>query len=96
MVEPISAASVFPAWAVATGPGSADTRVADPHKAVRDFESLFIETMLEHAGIARAVGGEDEQTGAAGELLIQELSQTLADQLQPGLGAALAPERAHE
>jgi hypothetical protein len=89
MVEAISAATVFPAWAVPAG-GSFDTRSPNPQQAVHGFESLFIETMLEHAGIARALGGEDGgQAGAAGELLIRELSQTLAQQLSLGWGASL-------
>jgi hypothetical protein len=89
MVEAISAATVFPAWAVPAGVG-VDKRSPNPQQAVHGFESLFIETMLEHAGIARALGGgEGEQAGAAGELLIRELAQTLAQNLSLGWGASL-------
>jgi hypothetical protein len=59
-------------------------------QAVKDFESLFVETLLQNAGLARTLetqGGAEG--GMAGELLVRELARGLADQLQLDFGRSL-------
>jgi hypothetical protein len=59
-------------------------------QAVKDFESLFVETLLQNAGLARTLetqGGPEG--GMAGELLVRELARGLADQLHLDFGRSL-------
>jgi hypothetical protein len=70
-------------------------RHGGPAQAVRDFETLFVETWLQHSGIAQALQtGEGPEGGVTGELLIRELARDLADQLQLGFGKTLGVEGA--
>ncbi len=83
-MQPIT--DVMNASALAVMPSSA------PHAAqpARDFEALFIETLLQHAGLAKSLeteGGSDG--GMFGELMVHELAHQLAGQLHLGFGAAL-------
>lgn len=80
MIDIVSASSVFPTWAASAGPGP-DARATTPQQALHGFESLFVQMMLEHAGLADALGGGEEGQSAVGELLLRELSQSLAQQL---------------
>lgn len=64
-----------------------------PAQAVKDFESLFIETLLQSSGLAQSFemqGGPEG--GMAGELLVRELAQGLADQLKLNFGRSLGVE----
>jgi hypothetical protein len=74
------------------GPGAAGlpNRATTPAQAVRDFESLFVETLLSQAGLAQAIDPSDgPQGGVAGEFLVRELAHGLAGQLQLGFGGYL-------
>jgi hypothetical protein len=65
-------------------------RAPGPAQAVKDFESLFIETLLQSSGLAQTLdmqGGPEG--GVAGELLVRELARDLADQLQLDFGRSL-------
>jgi hypothetical protein len=88
MVDAVSVSTLLPTWAALPGVGI-DTRVTDPKQAAHGFESLFVQTLLDHAGMAKALGGSEDGQGALGELLIRELSQTLAQQLTLQWGASL-------
>lgn len=70
----------------AAGPG----RAADPRQAVKDFETLFIETLLQSSGLTQTLDTQGgPEGGMAGELLVRELAQGLADQLQLNFGRSL-------
>ena len=72
----------------AAAPGSA--RSAGSAQAVKDFESLFIETLLQSSGLAQTLDTQGGPEGSmAGELLMRELARGLADQLQLGFGRSL-------
>lgn len=59
-------------------------------EAVRSFESLFIETLLNQAGLGQALDpGGNIGGGTAGELLVRELAQKLAGQLPLGFARAM-------
>ena len=74
--------------AAAAAPGSA--RSAGPAQAVKDFESLFIETLLQSSGLAQTLDTQGgPEGGMAGELLMRELARGLADQLQINFGRSL-------
>ena len=74
--------------ATAAAPGSA--RSAGPAQAVKDFESLFIETLLQSSGLAQTLDTQGgPEGGMAGELLMRELARGLADQLQLNFGRSL-------
>jgi hypothetical protein len=61
-----------------------------PSQAVKDFESLFVETLLQNAGLARTLDAEGgSEGGMAGELLVRELARGLAGQLQLDFGRSL-------
>jgi hypothetical protein len=69
---------------------SGSARGAGPAQAVKDFESLFIETLLQSSGLARSLDMQGEpEGGMAGELLVRELAKGLADQLQLNFGRSL-------
>lgn len=54
--------------------------------AVRDFEALFLETLMRHAGLAEALGADDESgSSVAGELFVREIARSLASQVDLGL-----------
>jgi hypothetical protein len=91
--------SLFSVSGISDVAASAVTAGAPPHagpaQAVRDFETLFIETWLQHSGIAQALQtGEGPEGGVTGELLIRELARGLADQLKLGFGRTLGVEGA--
>jgi len=66
-----------------------------PAQAVCDFETLFVETWLQHSGLAQALqAGEGPEGGVTGELLIRELAKDLAGQLKLGFGQSLGVEDA--
>ena len=70
-------------------------RQGGPAQAVRDFETLFVETWLQHSGIAQALQtGDGPEGGVTGELLIRELARDLAGQLKLGFGKTLGVEGA--
>jgi len=74
--------------ATAVSPGSA--RSAGPSQAVKDFESLFIETLLQSSGLAQTLDTQGgPEGGMAGELLVRELARGMADQLQLNFGRSL-------
>ena len=59
-------------------------------EAVHSFESLFIETLLNQAGLGQALDpGGTIGGGTAGELLVRELAQKLAGQLPLGFARAM-------
>jgi hypothetical protein len=74
--------------------------VAAPHdtgpaQALKDFESLFVETLLQQAGLGQALeAGDSAEGGLAGELMVRELARNLADQLKLGFGQSLGLEKA--
>jgi hypothetical protein len=53
--------------------------------AVLDFETLFVETLLRQAGLARVLDGSDEGGGVAGELFVREIARGLAHSVNLGL-----------
>ena len=70
-------------------------RHGGPAQAVRDFETLFLETWLQHSGIAQALQtDEGPEGGVTGELLIRELARNLGEQLKLGFGKSLGVEGA--
>jgi hypothetical protein len=74
--------------AAAAASGSA--RSAGSAQAVKDFESLFIETLLQSSGLAQTLDTQGgPEGGMAGELLVRELARGLADQLQLNFGRSL-------
>jgi hypothetical protein len=74
--------------AAAAASGSA--RSAGSAQAVKDFESLFIETLLQSSGLAQTLDTQGgAEGGMAGELLVRELARGLADQLQLNFGRSL-------
>lgn len=74
--------------AAAAATGSA--RSAGPAQAVKDFESLFIETLLQSSGLAQSLDTQGgPEGGMAGQLLVRELARGLADQLQLNFGRSL-------
>jgi len=75
----------------ASAAASGAMRSAGPAQAVKDFESLFIETLLQSSGLARSLDmqGDAPEGGMAGELLVRELSRGLAEQLQLDFGRSL-------
>jgi hypothetical protein len=78
---------------VAVAGMTAAPRSGGPAQAVRDFESLFLETLLQHAGLAQSLQlDEGPEGGMTGELMIRELAHSLADQLKLGLGKSLGVE----
>lgn len=80
MTDIVSVSSLLPTWAAPATP-EPDARTATPQQALHGFESLFVQMMLEHAGLAEALSGGEEGQSAVGELLVRELSQSLAQQL---------------
>jgi hypothetical protein len=65
-------------------------RARGPAQAVKDFESLFIETLLHSSGLAQTLDTQGGPEGSmAGELLVRELSRGLAGQLQLNFGRSL-------
>lgn len=69
---------------------SGSARSAGPAQAVKDFESLFIETLLQSSGLAQTLDTQGgPEGGMAGELLVRELARGLADQLQLNFGRSL-------
>jgi len=74
--------------ATAAAPGPA--RGAGPSQAVKDFESLFIETLLRSSGLEQTLDTQGgPEGGMAGELLVRELARGMADQLQLNFGRSL-------
>jgi len=70
-------------------PGTRGANASPAHR-VQEFESLFVETLLQHGGLARALDTQgDSGGGVFGELMLRELSRALAGSLHLGLGAAL-------
>lgn len=54
--------------------------------ALRDFEALFLETLMRHAGLAEALDADDTSGGSvAGELFVREIARSLASQVDLGL-----------
>jgi hypothetical protein len=91
--------SLFPVSGIAdvalSGSLTGAPRKAGPAQAVRDFESLFLETLLQHSGIAQALETDaGPEGGMSGELMIRELARNLADQLKLGFGKSLGVEGA--
>jgi hypothetical protein len=85
-LESIGGIAAFSAPVAALGPAS----TAGPAQAVHDFETLFLETLLQHSGIAETLGGEDApEGGVAGELMVRTIAGSLADQLKLDLGRYL-------
>lgn len=69
---------------------SGGARSAGPAQALKDFESLFIETLLRSSGLARSLDTQEgPEGGMAGELLVRELASGLAEQLQLNFGRSL-------
>jgi hypothetical protein len=69
---------------------AAATPGARPSHLVQEFETLFVETLLQHAGLAKALDTQEgSESGLFGELMLRELARGLAGQLHLGLGAAL-------
>jgi hypothetical protein len=69
---------------------SASARTAVPAQAVKDFESLFIETLLQSSGLAQTLDTQGgPEGGMAGELLVRELARGLAASLQLNFGRSL-------
>jgi hypothetical protein len=69
---------------------SGAARNAGPTQALKDFESLFIETLLRGSGLARSLDTQGEpEGGMAGELLVRQLASGLAEQLQLNFGRSL-------
>jgi hypothetical protein len=61
-------------------------RAGDTAAALRDFEALFLETLLQHAGLAEALDTDDASGGSvAGELFVREIARSLASQVDLGL-----------
>jgi hypothetical protein len=61
-----------------------------PAHLVPEFETVFVETLFQHAGLAKALDTQEgSQSGLFGELMLRELARGLAGQLHLGLGAAL-------
>jgi hypothetical protein len=68
-------------------------RPAGPAQAVKDFESLFIETLLQTSGLVQALDTQGgPEGGMAGELLVRELARGLAGQLKLNFGRSLGME----
>jgi hypothetical protein len=87
--------SLFSVGGISDVAVSGAPRSGGPKQAVRDFESLFLETLLQHSGIAQALqAGEGPEGGMTGELMIRELAHSLADQLKLGFGKSLGVEGA--
>jgi len=87
MISPASALDT--ALLEATGPA----RTSGPAQAVKDFESLFIETLLQSSGLSQTLDTQGgPEGGMAGELLVRELAQGLADQLKLNFGRSLGME----
>ena len=77
--EPLLGIDAIPAAGMPARPNS-------PAQAVRDFEALFLETLLRQAGLARAIDGSgDAAGGVAGELFVREIARGLAGQLNLGV-----------
>jgi len=73
-----------------TAAASVGGRAPGPAQAVKDFESLFIETLLQSSGLAQTLDTQGgPEGGVAGELLVRELARDLADQLQLDFGRSL-------
>jgi hypothetical protein len=54
--------------------------------AMRDFEALFLETLMRHAGLAEALDADEGSGGSvAGELFVREIARSLASQVDLGL-----------
>jgi Rod binding domain-containing protein len=69
------------------------TRAAGPAQALKDFESLFIETLLQSSGLAQTFDTQGgAEGGMAGELLVRQLAQGLAEQLKLNFGRSLGLE----
>lgn len=67
--------------------GSSATRSA---RAVKDFETLFVETLLQHAGFAQALDSEGGTPGSVvGELFVREIARNLSGQLHLGFAQQL-------
>jgi len=78
----------IPDVTAASAVGSA--RAAGPDQAVKDFESLFMETLLQSSGLAQTLDTEGgPEGGVAGELLVRELARGLSEQLQLNFGRSL-------
>ena len=70
-------------------PPAADSG-ARAQKAVRDFESLFIETLLQSTGMLKSLDADaGPEGGVASELMVRELATQLAGQLRLDFGHAL-------
>ena len=82
LAVPDMTASVEASAGRAGGPG--------PAQALKDFESLFIETLLRSSGLAQTLDTQGgPEGGVAGELLVRELARGLAEQLQLNFGRSL-------
>jgi hypothetical protein len=90
MIMPSAAIAVGPAGAPdmsAAGAGKPDTRAA---RAVKDFEALFVETLLQSTGLLKSLGAEGgADGGVANELIVREIARNLAGQLQLDFGRNL-------
>ncbi len=77
----------IPDVTAASAASASATRASEPDQAVKDFESLFVETLLQSSGLAKSLDtGTGSEGGMAGELLVRELARGLADQLQLNFG----------
>jgi hypothetical protein len=73
----------------ATGPMSPDP-AARGERALKDFESLFIETLLQSSGMLKSLDTEGgPEGGLASELMVRELATKLAGQLRLDFGRQL-------
>lgn len=65
-------------------------RNAEPTQALKDFESLFVETLLRSGGLAQTFESQaGPEGGMAGELMVREIARSLADQLRLDFGRSL-------
>lgn len=73
-------------------PGGAVALSGQPQRAggtagaMRDFEALFLETLLRNAGLAEALdAGDASGSSVAGDLFVREIARSLASQVDLGL-----------
>jgi Rod binding domain-containing protein len=63
---------------------------ASAAQQLQEFESLFVETLLKHGGLAEALAPQEgADSSLLGDMMLRELSRSLTGQLHLGLGAAL-------
>jgi hypothetical protein len=68
----------------------AEAQSARTRKALGDFESLFIETLLQSTGMLKSLDADaGPEGGVASELMVREIAAQLAGQLRLDFGRSL-------